>query len=194
MSNNLWNETLLLKRYKLIDFVVFHPSFCNYLKKQYLFYKNDLGYNFISLPIQHNDELNVQQKHVEIFKLCIFHHPGFTDRYKKLLKFSSDWLSKHNGKVSYFKWRAKHEDKIHKKFVQYTRLFEQMTNYLFKRYLELNFSILTLDKILLCLNVEMPIRFLLIAAFFRFILDCCNKLTNFRDVKPQKLKCRRSSI
>lgn len=193
MFNNLWNETLLLKRYKLLDFVVFHPTFCNYLKKQYLFYKNDLGYNFISLPIPHNDELNVQQKYVEIFKMYVL-NTFFEDRYKKLLKFSSDWPSKHNGKVSYFKWRAKHENKFRKKFVQYARLFEQTTNYVFKRYLELNYSILTLDQIILCLDVEMPIRFILIAAFFRYILDCYHKLINFRDVKPQTLKCRRSSI
>lgn len=194
MSNNLWNETLLLKRYKLLDFVIFNPSFCNYLKKQYLLYKNDLRYNFISLPIQHNVQLNESEKQfIEMFKVFILDDSFFIELYKKLLKIFSNWSPKYNGKVLYFKWKAKLELKNHRKFVQYTKLFERITNYIFRRYLDLKFSISTFDKILLCLEVDMPIRFFLIAAFFRFILYNSYKLTNFYDAKSQKVKCRRSS-
>lgn len=198
MSHNLWNEFFLLKRYKLINFVIFNPSFCNYLKKMYLLYKKDLRYNFIPLPFEYKVQLTAQKEHVDMFKSFVLIDIYFVKRYSKLLKIFSNWPPKYSGKVPYFKWKTKLEPKNRKKFVQYTKLFEQITNHIFKRYLELNLSISTLDKIILSLEVEMPIRVFLIAAFIRFILDCWynknEKNIILPNVKPQKINYKRLSV
>lgn len=198
MSNDSWNEFFLLKRYKLINFVNFNPSFCNYLKKIYLLYKKDLRYNFIPLPIEHKFQLKAQKEHVDMFKSFVLIDRYFVKCYSKLLKIFSNWPPKYNGKVSYFKWKTKLEPKNHKKFVQYTKLFEQISNHIFKRYLELDLSIPTLDKIILSLEIEMPIRFFLIAAFFRYILHCWyNKNEKFiisPNAKSQKVNYKRWSV
>lgn len=197
MSNNLWNEIFLLKRYKLIKFFMFNPTFCNYLKKMYILYKKDLRCDFISLPIGHKFELNIRNEFIEMFKSFILTDVYFVKRFTKLLKNFSNWPPQYNGRGSYLKWMTNFKRKNQLKFNQYIKLFEQIANYMFKRYIELGFPISTLDKIMYSLEVELPIRFFIVAAFFQFILYQYSQnknLTSLHNIKIPKMKYRRSSV
>lgn len=197
MSNNLWTEIFLLKRYKLIQFVVYNPSFCNYLKKLYILYKKDLRHDFILLPIEHKVELDVQKELTEMFKSFVLIDVTFMRRYEKLLKIFSNWPPKYNGKGSFFKWMTNMKLKNQKKFVQYTKIFEQISDHIFHRYVKLGLPISTLDKIILSLEIETPVRFFIIAAFFRFILyqySQNEKNIILPDIKKPKIKCKRVSV
>lgn len=188
---------LLLKRYKLIHFVMFNPSFCNYLKNMYILYKKDLRYNFISLPFEYKVELKIPKEHVEIFKSFILTDTYFVKRFSKLMKLFSNWPPKYNGRGSYLKWKSKMMLQNSKKFAQYTRLFIQISDHMFSRFVELGFSVSAFDKILLSLEVELPIRFFVIAAFFRVILYWYHKNEKnilLPNVKTQKVKYKRLSV
>lgn len=210
MTNNLFNEILLLKRYKLFNynyFIIFNPSFNNYLRKMYLLYKKDLRCDFLSLPIALKVDLEtIENKEINYSKRYIVEDIRFVKRISQLSNIFLKCPPKYNGKIPYLKWKTKLMLDNRKKFEKYNKLFEQLSNCMFKRCVELLIPVSTLDKIILSLKIEnflhLHILLCLVAAFFRYILHHKNNkfykvqetCSFLQSAKPQKVKYRRFSV
>lgn len=204
MSNTLWNEILLLKRYKLFNydyFIIFNPSFSNYLRKMYFLYNKDLKFDFISLPIQSKVELETQNEQINKYKNALLGEQYFVKYVSQLTNIFLKRPPKYNGKIPYLKWKRKLMLENRMNFEKYTKLFERISYHMFRRYINMNISISTLDKIILSLKIfnfiHLHILICLVAAFIRLILYLSNeneKRRILRTTKTQKVKYKRFSV
>lgn len=196
MSDNLWNEVLILKRYHLSNYKLINtcnPSFYTYLKNMYKKYNKDLKCDFITLPIQSNVELEAQNTQLNYKEYLL--DDVLSKRILQLMKIFSKCPRNISGKGDYLKRKEKLLLDNCKKVEKYTKLFKKMSDQMFKKYLKFKFSISALDTLILSLEIENFFQFqyllCLVAAFFQFILFHYSKNTNFiisPNAKPLKVK------
>lgn len=174
MSDNLWNEATLLDRYKVFKYIYFidiRPIFLNHLKKLYARYKKDLRSDFISQSFsQENIKTeNIQIIETELLKSLFFRH--HISQMKQIVFRNHQENPYRVPRIVLEENRRLHE-KI--KIEQYTALFTEISDYAFRYFLKMQFSISTLDMMVRSLNVEHSynIHYLpcLVAAYFQLIL------------------------
>lgn len=175
MSDVSWNEANLLERYEIFKynyFIDIRPIFLNYLKKLYNLYKKDLRFDFISQSFRPEPE-NVS-KEIEIIKADLLKAPFFRKRISQMTQIAFQTYGENSYKVPSFvleESRRLHE-KI--KIKNYSTLFIETSDYVFRYFLHAHFSIQTLDKMIRSLKIENSCNLhhlpCLVAAYFHLIL------------------------
>lgn len=173
-SDKLWNEASLLERYKVFNYIYFidiRSIFLNHLKNLYILYKKDLRFDFISLSFsqENNETQNIQIIEMNLLKSSFFRH-GISQLMQIVFR------NYHENPYRMDRFLLEENRRLHEKnkVRDYTVSFNELTNYVFRYFLKMQFSISTLDHMILSLTIEhsynIHILPCLVAAYFRFIL------------------------
>lgn len=174
MSDNLWNEASLLDRYQVFKYIYFidiRPILLNHLKKLYDLYKKDLRSDFIcqSFSQENIKTENIQIIETELLKSLFFRHhisqmKEIVFRNRQENPYSLPWIVLEENRRLHEKIKIEH----------YTALFTEISNYTFRYFLKMQFSISTLDMVIRSLNIKhlYDVHYLpcLVAAHFQLIL------------------------
>lgn len=176
MSTYLWNETTLLERYDVFGYIYFiplRPILLKHLKELYILYNKDLKSDFISLPFC-KDDTQIVTEEIQFIKRDLLNNPYFLKQMNDLKAiafmpnenrvYEIDFIM-----LNYIRERLKKE-----KNQKFSKLFIEISDYVFQYFLNMNFSILTLDKMIYLLKTEHSLDLYdlpcLVAAFFKYIL------------------------
>lgn len=180
MSTDIWTEESLLERYKVFNYIYFiklRPIFLNHLRKLYKIYNIDLRSDSILLsfyPI--NEELKSEKdiKEMQYIKTELLENPYFLKRTFDLSQITLRQFAYCQYKVDVFVLEENRKRFEREKVQNYNALFEEISNNLFQYFLNMKFSVASLDKIILLLKIKNSFDLhqlpCLVSAFFHFIL------------------------
>lgn len=185
MSTVLWNEENLLERYQVFKynyFIQLRPILLNYLRNLYKLYNIDLKSNFLSLSFYgENEELKMTNvtKKIEYIKTDLFEYWYFQKAISNLTQIVFKMSQNNSYKVPVFALEETRRHFEKEKIENYTRLFTEISNNIFQYFLNMKFSIATLDKVIRSIKIENSLDLhrlpCLVAAFFKLILYEKNK-------------------
>lgn len=175
-----WNEDKLLERYHIFSynyFIELRPILLNHLKKLYALYNIDLRSRFIPLAIYSTTEDMKKEKiakEIEYIKTDLLEYPYFLKGASDLSLITFELFQKHPYKLSVFLLEEDRKRFAKEKIKKYSDLFAEISDYAFQYFLNMKFSITTLDKVILSLKIENSLDLhklpCLFSAFIQYIL------------------------
>lgn len=178
MSTYVWNETTLLERYDVFGYIYFipiRPILLKHLKELYILYNKDLTSDFISLPFG-KDELNTQNvtKEIQFIKRDLLNNQYFLKQMNCLKAIALMANENRIYEIDFMVLNAIRERMKKEKNQKFSKLFIEISDYVFQYFLNMNFSILTIDKMIHFLKTKQSLDLYvlpcLVTAFFNYIL------------------------